>query len=72
MKLYKEFRIKYKLKDVTVHGLRHSYCSAQVNENPNLSICDVSKLMGHSQISTTLKYSHVTKSKKEEVYSIFQ
>ena len=34
---WKEFRIKYKLKDVTVHGLRHSYCSAQVNENPNLS-----------------------------------
>ena len=69
---WKEFRIKYKLKDVTVHGLRHSYCSTQVNENSNLSICDVSKIMGHSQISTTLKYSHVTKSKKEEVYSIFQ
>ena len=68
---WKEFRIKYKLKDVTVHGLRHSYCSVQVNENPNLSICDVSKIMGHSQISTTLKYSHVTKNKKEEVYSIF-
>ena len=69
---WKEFRIKYKLKDVTVHGLRHRYCSVQVNENPNLSICDVSKLMGHSQISTILKYLHVTKSKKEEVYSIFQ
>lgn len=69
---WKEFRIKYKLKDVTVHGLRHSYCSVQVNENPNLSICDVSKIIGHSQISTTLKYSHITKKKKEEVYSIFE
>ena len=69
---WKDIRLKYNLKDVTVHGLRHSYCSVQVNEKHNLSICDVSKIMGHSQISTTLKYSHVTKNKKEEVYSIFE
>ena len=43
----------------------------QANENDNLSICDVSKIMGHSQISTTLKYSHITKNKIEKVYSIF-
>lgn len=69
--LWKKVRTKYKLKDVTVHGLRHSYCSMQVNNNKNLSIADVSKLMGHSQISTTLRYTHANLTKKKEVISVF-
>lgn len=54
---------KYNLKKVTLHGLRHSYCSMQINDNKYLNIPIVSKLMGHSQIYTTLKYLHCNESK---------
>ena len=44
------------LRHVTVHSLRHSYASLMINYMP---IANVSKRIGHSQISTTLNiYSH--------------
>lgn len=70
-KWYK-FLLKYKLRHVTIHGLRHSYCSMQINENKHLNIPTVSKLMGHSQISTTLKYLHSTNKLKNDITSIFE
>lgn len=60
---WNKFINKYNLKRVTLHGLRHSYCSMQINDNKYLNIPMVSKLMGHSQIFTTLKYLHCTESK---------
>ena len=70
-KWYK-FLLKYKLRHVTIHGLRHSYCSMQINGNKHLNIPTVSKLMGHSQISTTLKYLHATNKLKDDITSIFE
>ncbi len=69
---WKIFINKYNLKHITIHGLRHSYCSMQINDNKNLNISLVSKLMGHSQLSTTLKYLHSDSLKKNEVVSIFE
>lgn len=67
-----DFKEKYpSLKDVSLHGLRHSYCSMQMNENPNLSPAGVKKLMGHSQLSTTFIYTHSNEDKKEEAISVF-
>lgn len=60
------------IKDVSLHGLRHSYCSMQMNENPNLSPADVKKLMGHSQLSTTFIYTHSNDDKTEEAISVFE
>lgn len=59
------------LKNVTLHGLRHSYCSVQMNENPDLSAADVQKLMGHSQLSTTFIYTHSNSDKKSAAISVF-
>lgn len=67
-----KFRNKHKnIKDVSLHGLRHSYCSMQMNENPNLSPADVKKLMGHSQLSTTFIYTHSNEDKKDDAVSVF-
>ena len=60
------------IKDVSLHGLRHSYCSMQMNENPNLSPADVKKLMGHSQLSTTFIYTHSNEDKTEDAISVFE
>ncbi len=68
-----DFRNKHKnIRDVSLHELRHSYCSMQMNENPNLSPADVKKLMGHSQLSTTFIYTHSNEDKTEDAISVFE
>ena len=59
------------IRDISLHGLRHSYCSMQMNENPNLSPADVKKLMGHSQLSTTFIYTHSNEDKTQDAISVF-
>lgn len=67
------FRTKHpEVKNVSLHGLRHSYCSMQMNENPNLSPADVRKLMGHSQLSTTFIYTHSNDDKTDAAISVFE
>ena len=66
-----EFVKKYNLKHVTLHGLRHSYWTLQMNENTALRPNDVAKLMGHSQLLTTFHYSHQNMDKREETVTIF-
>ena len=66
-----DFRNNHNIRDVTLHGLRHSYCSMQMNENPDLSPVDVQKLMGHSQLSTTFIYTHSNEDKTQEAISVF-
>jgi len=41
------------------HTLRHMYATGMVNEGVSLPI--VKELLGHSSISTTMKYYHVTR-----------
>lgn len=71
-KKWKEFLKKNGLKVITMHEIRHSYCSLQVNDNKELGIKDVAVLLGHSQLSTTFHYSHSNRDKKEKVLSIFE
>lgn len=59
-------------KHVTLHGIRHSYCSLQINNNKNLSITDIQYIMGHANLFTTIIYTHRTEEKKEAVISVFQ
>ena len=67
-----KFRNKHKeIRNVSLHGLRHSYCTMQMNENPNLSPADVKKLMGHSQLATTFIYTHSNEDKTQEAISVF-
>lgn len=71
-KKWKEFLSKNNLKVITMHEIRHSYCSLQVNDNKELGIKDVAVLLGHSQLSTTFHYSHSNRDKKDKVLSIFE
>ena len=67
-----DFRIRHpNIKKVSLHGLRHSYCSMQMNENSNLSPADIQKLIGHSQLSTTFIYTHSNQDKNDAAVSIF-
>ncbi len=53
----KDIEKEYGLKQVTCHGLRHTYCSLLLSQN--VPIQTVSKYMGHSDSTITLKvYSH--------------
>jgi integrase len=46
------------LADLRIHDLRHSFASVLVNNG--VSIYDVQKLLGHSSIKTTQRYSHLS------------
>lgn len=46
------------LSDVRVHDIRHSAASFLINSN--VSIFEVSKILGHSQIKTTQRYAHLS------------
>ncbi|MGB3751898.1 MAG: tyrosine-type recombinase/integrase [Arcobacteraceae bacterium] len=51
-------RTKARLEDVRIHDLRHSYASALVNAK--CSLYEVQKLLGHSSIRMTQRYSHLS------------
>jgi integrase len=46
------------LADVRIHDLRHSFASFLINAGR--SIYEVQKILGHTQISTTQRYSHLS------------
>ncbi|MSQ66030.1 MAG: DUF4102 domain-containing protein [Limnohabitans sp.] len=51
-------RIRAGLPEVRMHDLRHSFASNLVNSGQSIYV--VSKLLGHSQIKTTARYSHLS------------
>ena len=56
------------LKQVTAHGLRHTYCSILLSQN--VPIQTVSKYMGHSDSTITLQvYSHFIPDTQEKAVS---
>ena len=53
-------------KKITLHSFRHTFTSLLIEEN--LSILDVSNLLGHVDTSITIKvYAHITQPKKVEL-----
>jgi integrase/recombinase XerD len=53
-------------KNVTPHVLRHTLASLSLNNNMDISV--ISDLLGHSNISTTQIYAHVTDENKRYQY----
>ena len=70
-KLWIKFRRKNNLPEVKFHGLRHTYCTIQANDNPDLSLSDVQYLMGHSSQVTTYVYMHKEEKNIKKATSIF-
>jgi integrase len=52
-----------------VHDLRHNFASHLVNKGVSLQI--VGKLLGHSQIATTMRYSHLQDAALRDATGIF-
>lgn len=59
-KVYKNFCLKNKIGNRTLHSIRHTHCSMLIHEG--VSIYYISKRLGHTSINTTLSiYSHLLK-----------
>lgn len=57
-------RKKAGIPDVRIHDLRHNFASLLINSGR--SLYEVQKLLGHSQISTTQRYAHLTQDTLKE------
>lgn len=56
---------KYKLANITTHGLRHTHCSLLLEVSANMT--EVKDRLGHTDINTTMNiYAHATKKAKKE------
>ncbi len=57
-KTWERIRKEAGIPDVRIHDLRHSFASFMIMNG--LNIFEVSKLLGHSDIKTTMRYAHLT------------
>lgn len=71
-KIWCDFRDKYALGEVTPHGLRHSWCTAEYHENKYLSDKELTILMGHGvDFKMTDHYTHEKESNLKNSSMIF-
>jgi integrase len=69
-KLFNQVLIKHKLPIINFHALRHTSASLQLSTGSN--IADISRRLGHADISTTLNiYSHAYNSGNKEIVNKF-
>lgn len=60
---------KAEIEDCTIHDLRHTFASTLVNSGVALEI--ISKLVGHSNIRTTQRYSHLSNQSLKNATEVF-
>ena len=56
------------LQDVTFHSLRHSYATHLHEAGTDIKL--IQKLLGHNNLKTTLRYTHVNKRTIENIKSL--
>lgn len=54
---WQEIRALLDLEHVTIHDLRHTFASLAIKAK--VPLYNISKLLGHSNISTTMRYAHI-------------
>jgi integrase len=59
---------KAKIKDATIHDLRHTFASILVSNGVGLEV--IGKLVGHSNIRTTQRYAHLANSSLKQATSM--
>jgi integrase len=64
-KIWERIRKQAGISDVRIHDLRHSFASFMIMNG--LNIFEVSKLLGHADIKTTMRYAHLTNQSLVEV-----
>lgn len=56
-KPWRRIRKKINMPELRIHDLRHSYASFSLAGG--LSLAEIGKLLGHSQVQTTARYAHI-------------
>lgn len=64
MELFKAALTAAQIEDFRFHDLRHTFATRLLRQTGNLKL--VSRLLGHTQIETTMRYAHVLMSDMEE------